>query len=223
MPQSIFNPDANPESTTVDGYVQRAGVTEAWATIRAGAGNGAGPSTTQASCVTIQDNGSVWNNLGRGMFLFDLTNPVSGVAIPAAATITAVTFSFYCNSKKDSHTDLNIALVSASPTSNTNLATGDYAVANFGSTRYASDLDVASVTTTAFNGMAFNAAGIAAATSAIGGILKLGTMYSKDLDNTEPTKVSNDSYVVIDFADATNKPKLTIDYSLGNALFFSQL
>src|SRR3990167_1656180 len=91
-------PDPDPETTTVDGFVNRASAGgESWATIIAGAGtsniaNGGNITFiyTQADSTTDE-----WTNNRRSIFLFDTS------ALTADATISAVVLSLFGSAKTD--------------------------------------------------------------------------------------------------------------------------
>src|SRR3989344_4826928 len=151
-----FYPDANPESTSVDGFVRRQTTGEDWATIRGGVGTASGDTNTDFPIVYIEADGvgsSDWIDIIRGILLFDTSS------IPDGAIVTAATFSLFVNSKRDVFGQ-NLGVVASTPTSNTALVNADYS--QLGTTRYASDIDVGVLTASAYNDWVFNAAGIAA-------------------------------------------------------------
>jgi len=208
---SIFYPDASPESTSVDGWVRRA-VQAAWSTIRSGAGDAALDSEVEdivsvlASATTDE-----WTWIKRAIMLFD-------ASALAGKTVSGVTFSFYTNSKTDDFSD-SVSLVSSSPNTNTALINSDYG--QLGTTKYASDTALSSISTGAYTDLTLNATGIAAVQTALDGdgIVKLGMRMTSDNDNSEPTWASgSQSTLSIKAAqnDQVNAPKLTINYDSGS-------
>ena len=101
---------------------------------------------------------------------------------------------------------------SSSPSSNTAVANADYAVANFGSTKFASDLDLGAISTSAYNDWTLNSDGIDAVDKSA--ITKFAIRFSGDFDNSEPSKNTASSSMTCNFADnGSNEPKLTITWT----------
>ncbi len=206
-------PDANPESTSVDGRVWIGAQNAVWGTVRGTAGNNAGDADTAqffiyADATTTSNQ---FGTIGRGIFLFDTSS------IGAGNNIDSATFSLYGTSKSNSlsfsDAHASIALVSSNPATNTALVAADFNLANFGSTRFATDFSYASFSTTGYNDMTLNASGISNISKT--GVSKFGTMFACDLDNTAPNWVSGAaSQINCNYADnGTNKPKIVINYS----------
>jgi len=208
MAVTIFNPDANPETTSVDGTVDRGGVNETFGTIRGGAGTsssdtvGSGSGVPRLSATTTTDQYSL---LTRGIYLFDTSS------LGAGAIISAATFSLYIDGASNAFSAaLNVT--SSAPASNTALVSGDYAVAGFGGTDFATDITIASLTINQYTDWTLNATGIAAIS--LTGITKFACRFTHDIDNTAPTWSSGaDAFITPHFADGTNKPKLTVTYT----------
>lgn len=124
MASATYNPDASPESTSVDGYITYEPGSGTWATHRnAAAGSTAYDSAATASGLYVRQNGGSPNYdiFRRAFFLFDTS------ALPDDAIISAATFRLYVNSKGDTIGGTpKITLVGANPASNTAIATGDY-------------------------------------------------------------------------------------------------
>lgn len=167
-PVTVYYPDANVETTTVDGIVRRNAVDETWATIQAGAGTSASPSTTadkdaflQASEVTNQ-----YQELRRGIYLFDTSS------ISSSANIISTAFSLYGTNKWNGLGAPTLVVVSSTPASNTDLVTGDFA--QLGTTTLGS-IAYASYSTTAYNDIS-----ILKSSLTVGGITKLGTRLEWD-------------------------------------------
>lgn len=214
-------PDANPETTSVDGRVWVGAQDAVWGTVRGTAGNNS--ADTDASQFFVYADATTTSNqfatIGRGIFLFDTSS------LTASANISAATFSLYGTAKSNglSFTDAHasVALVSSSPASNIALVNADFNIANFGSTRFATDFSYASFSIVGYNDMALNASGITNISKT--GVSKFGTMFTCDLDNTAPNWISGLSTSInCNYADnGSNKPKLVVTYTLGGAKSFS--
>jgi len=206
----------NSDATHVDGYVERDGVDEAWATIRAGAGNGSSYAATAAGVkITCSATSNQFATIRRGIYLFNTS------ILTAQSTIISAVFSIYVTSRVVTLASQSLSLVDSSPAADNALANGDYAnVGGATPTKYASDMTLASMTDDAYNDFTLNAAGLAAISKT--GTTKLGLRITKDADNSAPTWGSgNEASVVHTLAPAgSNKPKLVITYSLPSAGFF---
>lgn len=210
---TTFNPDANPESTSVDGVILRNGINETWAQIHdTTSGTNVDDSSTSNTIVSIVDSGTSnkWQTLNRAMFLFDTSS------LTSSASISAATFQVYVSAKADHHSQ-TVQLVSANPASNTSLATSDYDTAKFGTSAslYATGITIASLSTSAYNTWTLNGTGLAALSKT--GVSKLGVILSGDAANTEPTYIGagNGDTVDANMADnASNKPQLTVTYTI---------
>lgn len=170
-----FWPDANPETTSVDGVV---GNTDAgWSTTHdAATGDEAGPSSTEDEAASSRDvDGGTNYQIKRGFFLFDTS------AIPDVNTISAATFSLYVTGKtnNDNDGDDYVNVYSTTPASNTNLTTADFDA--IGTTAYATEIDIGSITTSQYNDWTLNATGIAAVSKT--GITKLGIREGHDAED----------------------------------------
>ena len=214
---ATFNPDANPETTSVDGRVWVGGQNAVWGTVRGTAGNNSSDSEASQSFV-YSDSTTTSNQFAtiiRGVFLFDTSS------LDDNANISSATFSLYGTSKSNSlsfsDAHASIALVSSAPASNTALANADFNIANFGSTRFATDFSYTSFSTTGYNDMTLNASGVANISKT--GVSKFGTMFACDLDNSAPNWVSGvATNINCNYADnGSNKPKLVVTYTLSGA------
>jgi|SRR3990167_989430 len=208
MAQTIFNPNADPETTSVDGVVSRDVTSETFGTIRGGAGTSASDTVGGGSGVPRLNSTTTTNEyseLTRGIYLFDTST------LGAGAIISAATFSLYIDSA-DAGLGLSLNITSASPASNTALVSGDYAVANFGSTDFATDIAISAITINQYTDWILNATGIAAIS--LTGITKFAHRFANDIDNSAPTWSSGAStFITPQFAEGTNKPKLTVTYT----------
>lgn len=209
---TTFNPDGNPESTSVDGHVVRSldpdiVPTESFSTIRSGAGNFAfdGGSNTSADLLADAVTSNTYIELNRALLLFDTSS------LPNDAVISAATLSIYVTYRiNELSQSLNVT--SGTPASNTALVTSDYAIANFGSTTFSTNVDMGTMTLNAYNAFILNGSGIAVIS--LTGITKLAVRGSGDITNTAPTWVADGlSKVSFQTAENTNKPKLVITYT----------
>ena len=201
------NPNADPESTSVDGRAFRDAVDEAWATIHDSTGTGAQDSGGQIQHIYLRSSttSNQWGNLYRSFYLFD-TSPLS-----AGASISAATLSVWVASVTSQFGGA-MGIVTTNPASNTALAAGDYTT--FGSVRQASDITITSLTTSSYNDWALNATGLGNISKT--SITKFGSRTSFDIDNSPPAWASaQDSGVTADYAEGTNDPKLVVTYTVG--------
>lgn len=211
---TTFYPDPDPETTTVDGYVGHiygVGAGQIWATIRAAAGSEFNDTRTTNSIAAsaLADTGADnWREIIRSIFLFDTSS------IPDTDTVDSATFSIYVPSVTDTASQ-SISLCSSAPASNMGLANGDYAT--LGTTKFATDQTIASLTTSAYNDFALNASGLANISKI--GVSKFGMRLTSDVDNLAPTWGSGIEPRVnchcADTAGTIQDPKLTITHSSG--------
>ena len=214
---STFYPDAN----AVDGYVNRTGVSEVWATLRAGAGTGNLSSGAQLfwqieSAIASSPN---FTALYRSIIMFDTA------ALPDTDIISSATLSLYGTEKVDaSGNSPTGTIVGTTPASATALENADYS--DFGATEFASRITYANWSTVAYNDFALNASGIAAVIKT--GVSKFGFMEGEyDFAGGTPTYVSDkvDKMVASssDVAGTTQDPKLVVVHAsaaTGNFLMF---
>ena len=207
-------PDPHPESTTVDGHVYQWGGDISYAALRGAAGRDASPDAgVEYFYLNSGSTEDGWWQLSRAIFLFNTSS------IPVGATVDSATFSLRIDNKYNgfSGNSFGFNLVSASPDSNTSLVGTDYALAHFGSTRFASAISHSSLSTSVYNNFSLNSSGIANVTK--GGISKFGLREDTyDIGNTPPTwessKEMNISPYYADWTGTTNAPKLVVNYTL---------
>lgn len=201
---STFNPDADPESTSVDGNVDRT-ATESWATKHDAAdGDDVNDSAPSQGIPRITDNGSNWTSMRRGFYLFDSS------ALPDTDNIDSATFEIFATAKADNHSQ-SVDLITTTPASNTALAMADFD--QVGTTLQATSLTVASINASnAYNAWTLNATGLGNISKV--GVTKFGTRMSGDTSNSEPTKATASSNVTHNLSDTgSNKPKLVVIHS----------
>lgn len=162
---------------TVSGRVSRE-TQGTFSAIRTGAGTNEDDTSELIQILSLLADATVgdeYERLVRGIFLFDTSG------LPASPTITSAVFSLYITAKGDQLSQ-SCGIVSSNPASDSALATTDYA--NLGTTRFATDIAISAITTTAYNDWTLNATGIAAISDS--GITKLGVRLSCDIDNSAP-------------------------------------
>jgi hypothetical protein len=204
-------PDANPESSTVDGYVGRQVSTETWSTLRDNA-NGTTPNDDSGSygiIATVESSttSDQWAKIFRGIFLFDTSSITDG------NTIDSATLSLYSDYTQDDFGSGEVDICSSNPASNTALANGDYD--SFGTTSFVTKA-LSTISDGSYNEFSLNASGLAAISDT--GITKLGCRIGWDIDNSPPTWANNDTttsqYTGADYTGTTRDPKLVVVYSL---------
>jgi len=207
---ATFYPDADPESTSVDGAVQHSvgGIT--WSDIRNGAGTYGPDDVVGASSPMIRagTGTGMWQTITRSIFLFDTSS------LPDGATISAATLSIRSYSKGDLlGISPTVNIYSSAPASNTSLAAGDYD--SLGTTEYSSSISYASWNTAGYNDFILNSSGLATINTT--GVSKFGEREATyDAPDVEPSWSEElYSYFGIYFADkGTNyKPKLAVTYT----------
>ena len=158
-------------------------------------------------------SGGPGNQLFSGEYIIDRSViHFDTSSLGAGATITAATLRIYVNSKSDADND-GISVVNSQIASNTAIVNADFdqvgdAVTT--PTKFASDIDLGSITTGAYNEFALNAAGLAAISKT--GITKLGLRTVNDCAETTPT---GRSFINIDGNGGTNEPELVVTFTPG--------
>ena len=213
---TAFEPDPNPETTTVDGASRRESIDENWATIRAGAGTAVADSDTSTTATHCYISASAttdqYDALYRGFYLFDTSS------IPDTDDINSAIFKVYVTAHGQALGSSGISLCKPATASNTALATADHAIAGWDTTKQATDKAFA-LTNDAYNEWTLNATGLG--NIAKTGITKLGLLMDLDQANTTPTWSSGaDTYLNGHFADAANAPTLTVVHGVVSGGFY---
>lgn len=200
------HPDADPETTTVDGHTGRSSVDETFSTIQAAAATFANDSSDNilvrlsASSTTDQ-----FDVLQRMIFLFD-TSPVDDDFALDSATLSlfgvAVVADFGVGT---------LHICSSNPASDTSLVTADHTT--LGSTSFG-NVSTSSYATGSYNDISLNASGIAAVTKT--GISKFGARSGYDISAsfTGSWMSAGDLTFNADSADepgTTQDPKLVVE------------
>lgn len=206
----IFYPDAHPEETSVDGWVQRSGFQLTWADIHSGAGNQSWDDINHSwagfTCHTAENT---WATLGRTILLFDTSS------IPPGATIMRATFCIFGNDKLDiisANPTLN--LFASSPASNIALVPADYQ--QIATIPLSTPISYAAFNTLGYNSLPLNPYGLTLIQKQ--GITKLALREAKyDVSGIRPPWASP-GYAGFEFWTSEEgegyKPKLTVTYKI---------
>lgn len=217
-----FYPNANPESTSVDGRQGVNNYNGTWANIIAettGTFGGDGDSSTQPLYILSDTTPNQWDVITRSFYLFDTSS------IDDGDTIDSATFSLWPTAKVDSlgvGGEANSAwvLVSSNPASNTAIVSGDYD--SLGSTSFGTSVIYNSRTTGAYNSITLNASGLSNISKT--GVSKFGLKTGWDHNATAPTwSASSEHYETCFFAEQTgteNDPKLEVTHSVSTTEWY---
>lgn len=216
-----FFPDAGFGNTTVDGGVIRAGVSEAWATIIAGAGTGQLTTGDPESPFAINSAATTnqFSALQRAILTFDSSG------LTAAATITAAVLSLFGTTKSDGLAITpTVDVYTSTPAANNALANADFSQVQ-GTSQTGSPITFAGWSTSGYNDFTFNATGQGNVSKT--GISKFGTRNQNyDVAAVAPTwSISAASQINANFADAAgtnNDPKLVVTFTLPSAPGFGR-
>ena len=214
-----FQPDANPETTSVDGSVQWSGSPQTFASIRAAPGTFAQDSNTTFSGAVFLNSlaGNPANRftvMSRVIVLFDTST------LGAAALLQSATFRSNTQSSANSYGSQGLMTTNtASPASNTALTQFDYDPALFGTADLAARKDFAGGIPNGYNDYALNGTGMGIIAKT--GITKFGQRQSWDADNSAPVWVDGAQAGIIgnySFAGSASPPQLVVNYFEGNAI-----
>lgn len=194
---------------SLDGFVMRDSAGATWSDIRGGAGTfSAYTGTNEVDIYLNSQPSTLYQQMQRALTYFDTS------AIADNVVISAAVLSGKGVGKNDTRSQ-SIGITSGTSASDSALADADYAVANFGSTRFATDITIASWSTSAYNDFTLNASGLAAISKT--GISKFAWRFSGDIDNVDPGGgVSILTYARAASAEAagtTTDPTLVVTYS----------
>ena len=183
----------------------------AFATIRTSPGDvtDGGVATTNTPALT-RSSGTAYTLCNRGMLVFDTSS------IPDGATITSATLQLYVTAKSDAMSQ-SVSIVTR--TDPATITTADFDVANWTMTKQATDVTIASVTTSAYNTWTLNATGLSNISKT--GKTILGVVMSADAEATAPPSGTGagDASVTYYTADnGSNEPVLAVSYSYSPTL-----
>lgn len=204
--ETTFYPDAHPETTSCDGYVQNND--NSWSTCRS-AGTGDSAADTGITNVFRCDivGGSEYR-LARLFTLFDTSSMGGGATVDSATW--KITISNAAAAREG-------GLVSTNPASNTGLTTADFN--QLGSTEGSDSRFTCA--STGQKTLTLNATG--EGWIAPSGVTKLGARRGLDLDNTTPTADDGGNPKVHAAESASDDPELVVTYTpgpAGNVMFF---
>lgn len=212
-----FFPDADTETTSVDGNASHSDAADrTFSFIVAAGGNSASDTAPADNVIFFRADGATdkWRFLRRGIILFDTS------ALPDSVLIDSSVFSAFGASKTD---PLSIApdinLYSSAPASDTAIVAGDYD--SLGTTPFSDNISFANWDTSGYNDFNLNASGIAAIDST--GISKFGLRNANydvadelDPGNHDPSWSSGqlETGIAMDFSEAGagSQPRLTVTY-----------
>ena len=196
-------PDADPETTTVDGYVQNSGTS--WSSVR----DAAVGATANSSGITLRISSAALQ-ITRAFALFDTST------IGDSDTITAATLDLYVEAdviNGDNDGNDYLALVSSAPATNTALITADYN--DIGATLYANTPDIGGLTADAYNTLTLTATGRNAINKI--GVSKFAVRMGHDYIDHPAVAENTVAPSSADNSGTSQDPKLTVTYTASNA------
>jgi hypothetical protein len=204
--QEIFYPDADPETTSIDGYAGRIGVDETFANIRTGSGNTSDDSgdniLVYLKASTTEDQ---FEELKRGILLFDTSS------LPDDCTITSAVLSIYGSAASSGLGSSDLHIGSALPENNINLSDEDYGTCgttSFGNISFAS-------WGSGYKNITFNSSGRSAISKT--GISKFSAQLSWDIENSFDGSWVSGTQSGFTFYSADKgtsyRPYLTVNYT----------
>ena len=203
---STFYPDANVETTSVDGPVYYNSAA-AWATAH-DAADGTGSDASGVNGYTAGTFTTVYH-LYRLFILFDSS------AIPDGDTVSDVTLSLVANTvtNGDNDGDDFIAIVTSTPAINTDLSTADFD--QMGTTEQhaaGQRKDITGISTGVYTDWTLDANGRGNTSKT--SITKFGAREGHDLLNSAPVGTSEVNFKTADTAGTTEDPKLVVTHAV---------
>ena len=226
---ATFYPDADPESTSVDGsitYQGGLGSGDVWATLIA---RNNGESITESTFTDTADIyilyaqsdnvNNEWRGFYRSFFLFDTSNLGNNI------TINSATLSIYSPTGGWDTIPNNpkAVLVSSNPASNMNLTIGDNDMQSVGSVKLSDDEITHAVWdgSEGYKSFSLNSNGITNINKS--GISKFGLVTDYDFDASAPAWASNSGYAFKGYAaeqpGTSQDPKLVVTYTPASTNF----
>lgn len=204
-----FYPDADPETSSCDGYVLHQQTTTTWSNLVNGAGTSASAAGNTLGINITDTLTNEYLYLQRSILVFDTSD------LPNDAIITSVTLSLWGSAKLDQKACTpNINVYSAAPVGDTDIVAGDYD--SLGTTAYSTAISYGDWTTGAYNVFTLNSTGEAAI--AVDDVTYFGIRNANyDVANIAPGidsggKVSYLSFYSADYSSGTYAPKLIVNY-----------
>jgi hypothetical protein len=200
-------------NSPADAPVNRVGVNETFATIRAGAGNQGGLETTTLDRIAALDASTTSNQydqLHRSVLNFDTSS------IPDNATITEAALFLWVNFKNNALGSNDLHISGHTPASTASVPATEFG--NFGNTSFGS-VAYADVITGQYTEITINSTGLAAINKT--GVTSLGLRLEWDINNSTTGLVwasgATTRYEAYFADDATRKPRLVVRYSVPNS------
>lgn len=205
-----------------DGRVYRGVVSETFSAIRAGAGQVIATSGTNYAHAWLSSAATTdrYRVLARNGYVFDTSS------IPDTDDVSNAVLSFMSSASNTLLGDTDVDIVSYSPASDTNIATGDYA-SGFGTTRYATGIAITAHTHETYTDFTLNATGIAAISKT--GNSRFGVRCKWDVDDnftgswvSGNDKNTNVSYYQSENTGTTKDPKLVVEHAAAGGANYEQ-
>jgi len=216
MSTLTFNPDAHPESTSVDGDAMHivGSPGASWATFQNGAGTHSDDSNSTIIPRIIAVTGTnLWHRFDRAFLLFD-TRDLPDVSIDSATLEIVVT------STSADDFSASISLVTTNPAADDDIVSGDY-TRHFPSppVKQASDKTIASFNedSSTYNVYTLNAAGESSISKT--GITKFGLAVTEEMEDDPPSWIYNgESRLIVASAEEVlsgdKRPKLVVLFTV---------
>jgi len=216
---TTFYPDADTESTSVDGFCRYDGTS--WDTVHdaTSANQGCNDSATYIDSQSRNTSTGDKVSIRRGLILFDTSS------IPDNDTIDEVTVSLYNTLIEDEDNDGDdfVAIVSSSPEYNTSFSSGDYdqvgdSINGPTEMHDSSDrIDLGDMSTSSYNDWSLNSTGISEISKI--GISKYGFREGHDIIDVIPAseKINLARFSSADYSGTSQDPKLTVVHLVGNS------
>lgn len=205
-----FVPDANPETTSVDGHVLKFDAAgESLTNITSGNGTTATDDTATFKVCDLESfsDTDTYDLNARSFILFDTSSLTVNAAISSATLTVRIT----TNVSGSEFTGAAVGVILVNPASNTSLATTDYNSVTL--TRQATDLLISGMSAGADSVWTLNATGLS--NISLTSISKFGTTNNKDIDQSATWAYFRRDNMSCDAADnGSNKPTLAVTYTL---------
>ena len=208
---STFYPDADPETTSVDGRTRYDGNGVTWATFQAADGGSASDVGTELyAYLAAWSVSNQWDLNDKTHFLFDSSS------IPDTDVISSATFSLYGTGTNNNPLTLSLNVYSTNPASNTAIAAGDHDTV--GTTAFSTAKAQSTITAAAYYDWALNASGLTNVSKT--GVSKFGFSYTNLPENVEPTwsSLAENSWghYHADQTGTANDPKLVVVHGVAD-------
>lgn len=224
---STFNPDADVESTSVDGFIQNeAGGSPSWADKRDDAvGSGGNDNQAQQDFAESSDGGGVVT-MNRGILLFDVS------AIADGENVDSSVVSWFSDGTTVSDADTTSVVVTSAENiaSDTAVTTGDfnaYAALTPNDAQKFGSILLSNVSTSdgGQNDVTMDSDGVSFIQTAIDGdnIVRFMFRNSSDTDNSAPTGTNRVRAKYAENGNSNVHPKLVVEHSEAEAVVTSQI